>query len=278
MTIAVGGLGLIGGSFCLAIKKRTKHTVLGIDVSKKTVSQALAKRAIDEAISPSQLGRADLTILGLYPEQTIRFLEQYQSVFAKGSIVCDTCGVKGEVVRRAQELLQGRGVRFVGLHPMAGREFSGFCASSADLFCGASLVVVRTEKTDQEAVNEVASLAKELGFSETVFATPDEHDRIIAFTSQLAHVVSNAYIKSPTALLEHGFTGGSFQDLTRVAMLNETMWTELFLMNRKPLLHELERIIGHLLEYDDALKREDKDKLQKLLREGSDLKKKSLGL
>ena len=158
---------------------------------------------------------------------------------------------------------------------MAGREFSGFAYSVADLFDPASLILTVTELTQDSAVKEIAALAEEMHFREVVLSTPEEHDRIIAYTSQLAHVVSNAYIKSPTERMERGFSAGSFKDLTRVARLNPQMWTSLFLLNREPLLFEIDTLIRHLGEYRDALQQKNKEKLFQLLEEGSELKKKS---
>ena len=155
---------------------------------------------------------------------------------------------------------------------MAGREFSGFSYSTDSLFQGASFIVTASKQSNPDAVNLVTDLAVRMGFGEIVRTSPEQHDKIIAFTSQLAHVVSNAYMKSPTALYERGFTGGSFQDLTRVAMLNDKMWTELFWLNKEPLLYEINTIIAHLSQYRDALLTGDLATLQRLLYEGSELK------
>lgn len=276
MTVAVIGLGLIGGSFCRTLKQRTDHTVLGLDTDKETIRLALESGAIDRAISPQDLGGADLTIVCLYPTQTISFLQEHAAAFQPGSIVIDCCGVKSSVVEPAEQALAPHDVRFVGAHPMAGREFSGFAYSTPTLFDRASLVITEGKQTDHAAVETVQELAQALGFQQIVVTTPQRHDQIIAFTSQLAHVVSNAYMKSPTAQYERGFTGGSFQDLTRVAMLNDKMWAELFSLNQGPLLYEIDAIIHHLAEYRDALEQQDIPRLRQLLYEGSELKKRDL--
>ena len=216
------------------------------------------------------------TIIALYPEDAIRFLMEHTGQFRRGSIVIDVCGVKAKVVRAVEPAMMDAGVRYVGAHPMAGREFSGIDYATADLYSGASFILTPTEQTDPAAVEILSALALELGFRKTVVATPEEHDQVIAYTSQLAHVVSNAYIKSPTLKQENGFSAGSFKDLTRVAKCNPGMWTSLFLDNRDALLAELDTILLHLTEYRQALANEDADTLFSLLKDGNDRKEWSL--
>lgn len=275
MNIVVVGLGLIGGSFCKCLKKHTRHCVYGWDIDKGTLREALSQEAVDGVADVSALRSADVTVICLYPEQTVQFVAEHLSEFQKGSILIDTCGIKSGVVSALDPMLSDAGIRYIGAHPMAGREFSGFAYSVADLFDPASLILTVTELTQDSAVKEIAALAEEMHFREVVLSTPEEHDRIIAYTSQLAHVVSNAYIKSPTERMERGFSAGSFKDLTRVARLNPQMWTSLFLLNREPLLFEIDTLIRHLGEYRDALQQKNKEKLFQLLEEGSELKKKS---
>lgn len=276
MTIAVVGLGLIGGSLCKAIKARTAHTCLGLDTDSQTVKQAVKDGAIDRAIDETGLADADLSIVALHPKQTIAFLLSHARQFAPGSMVMDVCGVKRAVVDAVQKPLSDAGVTFIGAHPMAGREFSGFSHAQADLFQNASLILTPDESTPEEALQTIRALASDLGFSRVVRATPDEHDRVIAFTSQLAHVVSSAYIKSPSQQKQRGFSAGSYQDMTRVAYLNEDMWTDLFLMNRGPLVFELDNIIARLTEYRDAILEDDHPRLHALLRDGRQQKEKSM--
>ena len=275
LNIVVVGLGLIGGSICKCLKKHTRHCVYGWDTDKETLKEALSQEAIDGAADVSDLHSADLTVICLYPEQTIQFVTDHLAEIQKGSILIDTCGIKSGVVAVLDPLLSSAGIRYVGTHPMAGREFSGFAYSVADLFDPASLILTVTEQTQDSAVKEIAALAEEMHFREVVVSTPEEHDRIIAYTSQLAHVVSNAYIKSPTERMERGFSAGSFKDLTRVARLNPEMWTSLFLLNREPLLFEINTIICLLNEYRSALERQDREELFRLLEEGSEIKKRS---
>ncbi|MBQ3510347.1 MAG: prephenate dehydrogenase [Peptococcaceae bacterium] len=278
MKIAVVGLGLIGGSFCKAIKAYTSHTCLGVgrDLNSKSVQMALHDDAIDKAIIPEELGEADLSIICLHPQGIIKFLKENAQYFRPGSIVIDAGGVKESIVTEVDDLLREKGVIFIGCHPMAGREFSGYAYSLPDLYKGASIIFTPSDYVPDEAKKVVEQLARDLKFGRVVYTTPQEHDQNIAFTSQLAHVVSSAYIKSPTMRNESGFSAGSFKDLTRVAKLNEDMWTELFLMNQKALLYEVDTIIHSLQEYRDALAGADEEGLRSLLRDGRILKEWSL--
>lgn len=270
MIITAVGLGLIGGSLCKAIKKHTNHTVYGIDINRETVAMALSQNAIDA--ETDDLGAADVTIISLYPTDAIDYITANADKFKEGSIVTDTCGIKKEVVDRVTPVLEARGVTFIGAHPMAGREFSGFEYSLDNLFDEASYIITPTPSVPQAKLNLLEDLAYAVHFKKVVFATPEEHDQIIAFTSQLAHVVSNAYIKSPTHQKQLGFSAGSFQDLTRVAKLNEVMWTPLFMLNKDPLCFEIDYIIKKLTEYRDALQNGDSPRLRELLKEGRILK------
>ena len=270
MKITVVGLGLIGGSLCKAIKKHTNHTVYGVDINKEAVAMAVSQNAIDA--ETDDLGLADITIVSLYPITTIDFIKKNASKFKKGSIVIDTCGIKKAIVDEVTPILAEYDVTFIGVHPMAGREFSGFEYSLDNLFDEASFIITPIPSISQTKVNLIEDLAYAIHFKKVVTATPEEHDQIIAFTSQLAHVVSNAYIKSPTNQKQLGFSAGSFQDLTRVAKLNETMWTPLFLLNKEPLCFEIDYIIDRLTEYRNAMMNDDADTLKQLLKDGRELK------
>ena len=270
MIITAVGLGLIGGSMCKAIKKHTNHTVYGVDVNKETIAMAVSQNAIDS--ETDDLGLADITIVSLYPTDAIDYITANADRFKEGSIVIDTCGIKKAVVDSVTPLLKSYGVTFIGVHPMAGREFSGFEYSLDNLFDEASFIITPTDSVPQAKLNLLEDFAYSMHFKKVVFATPEEHDQIIAFTSQLAHVVSNAYIKSPTHRKQLGFSAGSFQDLTRVAKLNEVMWTPLFMLNKEPLCFEIDYIIDRLTEYRDAMQSGDSDRLRELLNEGRILK------
>lgn len=274
MNIAVIGLGLIGGSMCKCLKKNTFHHIMGLDSDKETVRKALEQRAIDEEITADDLSKANLTIICLYPEAICEFVRNNADKFKKGSIVIDTCGVKKTVVDTCTPALEEKGVLFVGTHPMAGREFSGFDYSTDDLFNNASFIITPTENTPQIAIDLLSTLAGSIGFSKAVVSTPEKHDQVIAYTSQLAHVVSNAYVKSPSVLDFNGFSAGSFMDLTRVAKLNEDMWTSLFMCNKEALLNEINQILKSITEYRDAIEKNDYSELKQLLKDGRILKEK----
>ncbi len=276
MKIAVLGLGLIGGSFCKAISARTGHTVWGMNRNREVIGKAVECGAIERECGLEDLAECDLVILGYHPELTIRFLNENAHYLPKNGIVMDTCGVKKSIIEKTKKTLQQNQIRFVGVHPMAGREFSGFDYALEDLYDGASLIITRTEDTDKEAIALIEKLGYEIGFGRVVITDAVTHDATIAFTSQIAHVLSNAYVKSPTLYNESGFSAGSFKDLSRVAFLNADMWTELFFMNRIPLLFEVQSLIYHLQQYCDALESDDRDKMHKLLQDGTNRKKWSL--
>lgn len=276
MNVAVVGMGLIGGSLCKAMKKNCGCTVWGCDTDSAVCEKALKEKCVDEIIEKDRLAEADITFVCLYPEAAAKFIKKNAEIFKKGSAVCDVCGIKGFITEKCEDVLAKNGVFYVGTHPMAGREFSGFDYSLDSLFDGADFIITKTEKTDKKAVKKVAALAEEMGFGEIVYSSPEEHDKIIAYTSQLAHIVSSAYIKSPTLEKQPGFSAGSFLDMTRVAKLNEKMWTSLFLMNRKALKFELDMLIAHLKEFRSAIKYEDEEELEKLLADGRKRKEKNL--
>lgn len=276
MNIAVVGLGLIGGSICKALKKHTFHTVFGIDNDPKTIESALAAGAIDREIKPPELENCNLTIICLYPEAIVQFVENNAKFFKPESLVIDTCGIKSYVVSHCVPILSALGVHFVGTHPMAGREFSGFDYSTDTLFDGASFIITPVEDTPPLAIDLLSTLAGCIGFGKVVLSTPEQHDKIIAYTSQLAHVVSNAYVKSPSIEDFNGFSAGSFLDLTRVAKLNENMWSSLFLCNREALLFEINCIIDNLEKYRIAIVDNDIEALREILRDGRERKEKSL--
>ncbi len=276
MKIAVVGLGLIGGSLAKAVKKNTKYTCYGLDINKSTITLALAQEAIDAEITADEIGKCDVVIVSLYPQATIDFILDNKDNFKKGSVVIDTCGVKRAVVCAVEDELAKCGVRFLGCHPMAGREFSGFEYAVDNLFEKASFIMTPTDKTEMSAVAEISKLMYEIGFAKCVISNPLEHDEVIAFTSQLAHIVSSAYVKSPSLMNQAGFSAGSFKDLTRVAKLNEDMWTSLFMMNKEPLIDEISHVIKALEDYKQVLEHNDDKKLHDLLKEGRELKENSI--
>ncbi len=275
MTIAVVGLGLIGGSIAKAVKARTGHTVLGIDTNTETVNAAVACGAVDRAVTAEEIIEADICFICLYPVQTVKFIRENLGNFKKGGIVTDVCGVKKFICENAEQPLREAGVYYIGGHPMAGKEKSGFAASEGSLLCGASYIITKTPDTDSGALALLCGLIAELGCN-IIFSAPDEHDRVIAYTSQLAHIVSSSYVKSPAIQMERGFTGGSFQDMTRVALLEENMWTDLFMLNKDNLLKEIDILMANLQNYRDGIYNNDCRRISELLKEGKEIKKKHL--
>ncbi len=276
MNILVIGLGLIGGSFCKALSTKTSHSVYGYDIDKTVTDKAIHDKSIISRLEPDQFGIADITLICLHPEATIKFIEANASKLRRGSIVTDMCGIKANIVAQMSDASIESGLRYIGAHPMAGREFGGYDYSVANLYENRSFIVTPVDDTDTDALNTVTSLARETGFTRIITATPQQHDKTIAYTSQLAHIVSSAYVKSPSIKNESGFTAGSFQDMTRIATLNENMWTELFMQNRKPLIDELTTLINNLSKYRDSLLSSDSDGLKELLREGRIIKETDL--
>lgn len=268
-TIGIVGLGLIGASLAKAIKANTNNTVLGLDVDESTMEQALQEGTIDEVLS--DYSRPDILIVALFPQAAVDVIKENISRLKKGCIVMDICGVKKAIVSQVANLCKSHQVEFIGGHPMAGKEQWGYQNSSATLFCHASMILTPIF-TDSWALEKVHQLCTEIGFERIVFTDPDSHDKMIGYTSQLAHILSNAYIKNPLCMNYKGYTGGSFQDLTRVAKLNPVMWSELFLLNRQNLLDDLDILISSLQEYRHAIAEKDEQRLIQLLADGSRIK------
>lgn len=267
------GLGLIGGSMAKAIKEKNEYNVYGHDIIESTLQAAQLTGAIDAPLDTVGLSRCDIVIISLYPDATVDYIVANANGFKKGCIVIDCSGVKKHICEKINPIAQKHGFTFIGGHPMAGTQFWGFDSSRASLFKGASMILTPLENTDAALIDTAKKFFLSLGFGDITFTTPEEHDRIIAYTSQLAHVVSNAYVKSPTALSRKGFSAGSYKDMTRVAKLNEQMWTELFMDNKENLVNELDILIENLQQYKSALNKADYEKLRSLLREGKDTKR-----
>ena len=267
MNVAVIGLGLIGGSFARALREKG-HTVFAYDADYPTVLAAKAAEAIDAPCTESALSASDFIIIALYPSAAAEFLEKNADVIPKSATVIDACGTKRKVCEECGKIAEAHGFTFIGGHPMAGSQYSGFAHSRAGLFHGATMLLCPRENEDIAKVESARDFILSLGFGKVHFTSPEEHDRMIAFTSQLAHIVSNAYVKSPSAPMCRPFAAGSYRDLTRVARLNPTMWTELFLENSDSLSAELDKLIASLNEYSEALKSGDGERLKSLLEEG----------
>ena len=267
MTVGICGLGLIGGSMAKAYKE-SGHRVLGYDLNESTLGYCSLAGITDGVLDESSIPECDLIFIALYPVSAIKYLEEIAHLVSKNATVIDLCGTKAKICECGFALAKKYGFTFVGGHPMAGTQYSGIKHSRASLFRNAPMVLVPPVYDDIAFLDGIKQLLAPAGFGKFSITTADEHDRMIAFTSQLAHVVSNAYVKTPTAQNHKGFSAGSYKDLTRVAWLNENMWTELFLENKEPLLYELEYIIASLSEYKVAIENDDADTLRQLLKDG----------
>ena len=270
----VVSLGLMGGSFAKAFAAAGRE-VFAWNRTRSTLELAMIETVtgeLDEATIPT----CELIVLAGYPASTVEWLERCAALVSPGAIVIDTVGVKRVICERCEALCAGLPFTFVGCHPMAGTQFSGFAHARATMFKGAPMVVVPPQMEDlarASVLERLKELLAPCGFGSFTLATAAEHDRVIAYTSQLAHVVSNAYVKSPTARSHKGFSAGSYKDLTRVARLNAPMWTELFLDNADNLSAELGCVIESLQAYKDAIDAGDAARLEALLAEGDRIKR-----
>ena len=278
MNIFIAGLGLIGGSLAKTLRFHTIHNVFGFDTNKESCEAALASGAIKKIGTADDIKQADIIIIALYPAATINFVKENIDNFKENAIIVDTCGIKTEVCKALGEMLSGRAVRFVGGHPMAGVERSGFEHSFASLFDGASMILCPDYCSDNSAVQTLSELFSDIGFGRITISTADHHDKVIAFTSQLAHVVSSAYVQGEYATEHKGFSAGSFKDMTRVARLNADMWTELFFENKENLSSALGELITNLEKYKSALDCGNREAMHTLLAGGNERKIKSENL
>ena len=267
MTVGILGLGLIGGSLARAYAL-AGHTVYAEDTDESILAFAQLAGAVDAPLSPEHIPECDLILLAIYPEGCVRWLEENARHISKNALVIDCCGVKERVCDACFPLAEEFGFTFVGGHPMAGTQFSGFKYSRANLFEGAPMVLVPPKFDDISLLERAKNALVPCGFGSFSVTTAAEHDRMIAFTSQMPHIISNAFIKSPTAAAHKGFSAGSYKDLTRVAWLNPGMWAELFLENREHVLTELDTLLTSLTAYRDAVAEGDQEKLIALLDEG----------
>lgn len=267
MKIAIAGLGLIGGSFAKAVKARTAHSVAGFDRSEAAGRAALEAGAAD-SLGVAGFAEADIVLVALYPRASAEFIRAHAQSFKRGALVVDLCGVKRFVCERVAPLLSDSGLAFIGGHPMAGREHSGFDHALATLFDKADMILTPNEDTPAEALRTACDFFLSLGFGRITITTPERHDEMIALTSQLAHVVSSAYAQNPLARDFSGFSAGSFGDMTRVAKLNEEMWTELFLLNGDFLTEQIDVILKNLKDFRKYIAEGDAKRLREKLKQG----------
>lgn len=267
MTVGILGLGLIGGSLARAYAK-AGHRVLAAEKDEMILSFAQLAEAVDAPLTGENIPECDLILLAIYPEGSASWLEKNAHFVSHNCLVIDCCGVKQDICMRCFPLATQYGFTFVGGHPMAGSHFSGFKYSRSNLFQGAPMVLVPPRFDDMQLLDRIKEALAPCRFGSFSVCSAEAHDRMIAFTSQMPHIVSNAYIKSPTALEHKGFSAGSYRDLTRVAWLNPRMWAELFLENKAHVLQELELYINNLQAYRDAIASDDMSELIALLDEG----------
>ena len=274
--VAVIGLGIMGGSIAKALKKSKKYYVIGYNRTEEINKRALLDGAIDEiwdGVSPID---ADITVLAVNPNVTYNLLETLPSLLKKGSILTDICGVKSEVVKKGEAACKDKGIFFVGGHPMAGRERSGYDYSTEDLFFNRSYIFTETKNTDKESLNNLSEMALDMGCLDITITSPEYHDKMIAYTSQIPHILAGAYMNSPTSATHKGYSAGSYHDVSRVASVDENLWSQLFLSNKDNLLYEIDILIRNLQDYKEAVARDDQSRLSGIIKTGRILKERDI--
>ena len=268
-TVGIVGLGLIGGSFAKAYKEKSNARILGYDLHNSITSFAKLEGTLDDVLTQENVSECDLIIIALYNQAIINFVKENAPLIKKDALVIDTGGLKRRVCKECFPIAKEYGFTFVGGHPMAGKKFSGYKYSTGKLFRDSSMIIVPPEEhITPELLHRLENALAPCRFGKLTVCSAEKHDSMIAFTSEMAHIVSNAYIKSPTAREHQGFSAGSYKDMTRVAWLNEDMWTEIFMENRDNLIYELDTIINYLKEYKNALETQDAKTLKSILRDG----------
>ena len=267
MKIGICGLGLIGGSLAKAYK-RANVEVLGYDIKTSVTDYAVMAKIIDKPLTNETVCECDYIFVALYPQAVVNYIRNIAPFVRKGTVVVDLCGTKTNVCPECFGIASEYGFDFVGGHPMAGTQFAGLKNAKEDLYDGATMILVPKPDEDLHLLAKLKEALVVAGFDSVTLSTAQIHDVNVAYTSQLAHVVSNAYVKSPRSKVHKGFSAGSYKDLTRVAWLNEKMWTELFMANSENLITEIDILTENLKKYSDALKAGDAEKIEELLREG----------
>lgn len=270
VTILICGLGLIGASLAKTIKKNTAHTVLGWNRTSSVTDKALRDGVIDEGGELEQLiPRADITIINFYPQAIVPFIQEHEHLFKKDSIVTDSCGIKSMICDR---MAGEHDYYFIGAHPMAGREVGGYDNSLDNLFDNASFICTPYEDTPRNKVDALVGLAQDMGFARTVVTTPRHHDEMIAFTSQIAHVLACSYVLSPLAPGHAGYSAGSYRDVSRVARINADMWADLFIDNKNALVDEIDDLVSNLMKFKYNIVNEDTQALKELMNKANKIK------
>ena len=267
LKILIVGLGLLGGSYAQALTRKGFY-VTAITRSQSSIDYALSEKMIAKGssfVDEALIGEADLVIFALYPHIFIDWIRENQHLFKSGTIITDVTGVKESIVGTIQGMLRSD-VEFIAAHPMAGREVYGVQNSDDRIFKGANYVVTPSEKNTPDAIELCRDLGETLGFAKISELSPKEHDKIIAFVSQLTHCIAISLMTCQTTEHLEDYTGDSFRDLTRIARLNEDMWSELFLINKNALLHQLTLFEGELNRLRCILELEDVEELKNMMR------------
>jgi prephenate dehydrogenase len=276
--IAIVGLGLIGGSYAMALKELNPHQIYGIDMNEKALEKALDKGIIDKGYKDGKIAlkEADIVIIALYPEETVKFVKDNINSFKRGAVITDTCGIKTEIVEKINCSLP-EDIDFIGAHPMAGKEAKGIEYASKDIFINANYIITPISRNSQENIKIIEKMAKGIGCKNVVCITPKEHDRIISFTSHLPHVIAvslvNSHLKDNNIEM---FTGGSYKDATRVAVINSELWSELFMLNSENLINEIERFEESIKELKKAIQTEDRCTLVDIFEKATEKRRKMM--
>ena len=271
MNILICGLGLIGASLAKTLKKNTKHTVLGWNRTPSVTEKALRDGVIDRTGDIDELmADADITFVHFYPEAIVPFILEHKNSFKKDSIVTDSCGIKSKICYELKD--EKLDFYFIGAHPMAGREVGGYDNSLATLYDNASFIVTPLEDSPRNKVDALVGLAQDMGFARTVVTTPEHHDEMIAFTSQIAHVLACSYVLSPLAPSHAGYSAGSYRDVSRVARINADMWADLFIDNKDALVREIDDLVSNLMQFKYNIVNEDSPALKDLMNRANKIK------
>ncbi len=271
MKVLICGLGLIGASLAKTLKKNTTHTVLGWNRTPSVTEKALRDGVIDRAGDIDELmSDADITFVNFYPDAIVPFILEHKNSFKKDSIVTDSCGIKTKICKELEH--EKLNFYYVGAHPMAGREVGGYDNSQDTLFDKASFIVTPYENTPRNKVDALVGLAQDMKFARTVVTTPEHHDEMIAFTSQIAHVLACSYVLSPLAPMHPGYSAGSYRDVSRVARINAEMWSDLFIDNKDALVREVDDLVSNLMKFKYNIINEDRQALCDLMNKANSIK------
>ena len=271
MNILICGLGLIGASLAKTLKKNTNHTVLGWNRTESVTEKALRDGVIDKTGDiDSLMAEADITFVNFYPEAIVPFILEHKNSFKKDSVVTDSCGIKTKICRAMEK--EKLDFYFIGAHPMAGREVGGYDNSLDSLYDKASFIVTPVDGTPRNKVDALVGLAESMGFARTVVTTPEHHDEMIAFTSQIAHVLACSYVLSPLAPSHAGYSAGSYRDVSRVARISADMWADLFIDNKEALVKEIDDLVSNLMQFKYNIVNEDSPALKDLMNRANKIK------